>query len=60
MITTIALLTARPGMPCEECVDYYENRHVPLILSLAPPPLVYSRTYLPAPEDRRFPADFES
>src|ERR1700746_3138353 len=33
-------------MAAEEFVDYYENHHVPLILSLAPPPVVYKRHYL--------------
>jgi hypothetical protein len=43
----------------EEFVDYYENHHVPLILSLAPAPAAYSRTYLPASAGRRFEADFD-
>jgi hypothetical protein len=32
---------------------------VPLILSLAPAPVAYSRTYLPAAAERRFEADFD-
>jgi EthD domain len=59
MITTIALLKARPGMTHNEFVDYYENHHVPLILSVAPAPSAYSRTYLPAAVERRFEADFD-
>ena len=59
MITTIALLKARSGMTHDEFVDYYENHHVPLILSLAPAPPAYSRTYLPAAVERRFEADFD-
>jgi uncharacterized protein (TIGR02118 family) len=27
-------------------IDYYENHHVPLVLSLAPMPRVYKRNYL--------------
>jgi hypothetical protein len=59
MITAIALLKARPGMTHDKFVDYYENYHVPLILSLAPAPAAYSRTYLPAAAERRFEADFD-
>ncbi|MEW1645116.1 EthD domain-containing protein [Streptomyces sp. NPDC091219] len=59
MITTIALLKARPGIAHDEFVDHYENHHVPLILSLAPAPTAYSRTYLPAPEERGAEADFD-
>jgi EthD domain-containing protein len=38
MITSIALLKARDGLSRDELIDYYENHHVPLILSLAPAP----------------------
>lgn len=48
-----------PGMTHDEFVDYYENHHVALILSAAPAPHAYSRSYLPAASDRRFPADFD-
>jgi EthD domain len=43
----------------DEFVDYYERRHVPLILSLAPAPAYYARNYLPAAQDRRWSADFD-
>jgi hypothetical protein len=59
MITAIALLRARPGMTHDEFVDYYENHHVPLILSVAPAPPAYSRAYLPPTAGRRFEADFD-
>ena len=42
----LSYLVKRDGMVTEEFVDYYENHHVPLILSLAPPPMVYKRHYL--------------
>jgi hypothetical protein len=42
----LSYLVKREGMSPEEFVDYYENHHVPLILSLAPPPVVYKRHYL--------------
>jgi uncharacterized protein (TIGR02118 family) len=41
----LAFLTKRVGMETSDFVDYYENRHVPLILKLATPPLVYKRHY---------------
>ena len=47
MIITLALLRARAGLSRDELVDYYENHHVPLILSLAPAPAYYARNYLP-------------
>ncbi|WP_231114439.1 EthD domain-containing protein [Lentzea aerocolonigenes] len=47
MITTMAFLKAREGLSRSELVDYYENHHVPLILSLAPAPAYYARNYLP-------------
>jgi hypothetical protein len=41
-----AYLTRREGSTREEFIDYYENHHVPLVLSLAPMPRVYKRNYL--------------
>lgn len=46
MFKVLSYLVKRDGMTSEEFVDYYENHHVPLILSLAPPPAVYKRHYL--------------
>jgi hypothetical protein len=59
VITSIALLKARPGLTRAELIDYYENHHVPLILSLAPAPDYYTRNYLPETDRRGFPADFD-
>jgi hypothetical protein len=42
----LSYLVKREGMSADEFIDYYENHHVPLILSLAPPPEVYKRHYL--------------
>jgi hypothetical protein len=42
----LSYLVKREGMSAGEFLDYYENHHVPLILSLAPPPEVYKRHYL--------------
>ena len=46
MLKILSYLVKRDGMAIEEFVEYYENHHVPLILSLAPPPEVYKRHYL--------------
>jgi hypothetical protein len=46
MFKTFAFLARKPGMTTEAFIDYYENHHVPLICSLAPPPAVYRRNYL--------------
>lgn len=59
MITSIALLKARDGLNREDFIDYYENHHVPLILSLAPAPAYYVRNYLPEAGERAFEADFD-
>ena len=59
MIVSIALLKAREGLSRAEFADYYENHHVPLILSVAPAPEYYARNYLPEADERGFPADFD-
>jgi uncharacterized protein (TIGR02118 family) len=46
MFKVFAYLTRRPGTTREEFIDYYENRHVPLVLSLASTPRVYKRNYV--------------
>ena len=46
MLKILSYLVKAEGMSAEAFVDYYENHHVPLILSLAPPPVVYKRHYL--------------
>ena len=59
MITVMALLKSRTGMSRDEFIDYYENHHVPLVLSRAPAPSYYTRNYLPVVADRRDQADFD-
>ncbi|MEU3642288.1 EthD domain-containing protein [Lentzea sp. NPDC034063] len=59
MTTIMALLKARAGMSRDEFVDYYENHHVPLVLSLAPAPVRYARNYLPEAGERGLPAEFD-
>jgi hypothetical protein len=47
MLKFFAYLTRRDGLETQELIDYYENHHVPLVLSLASsPPVVYKRNYL--------------
>jgi hypothetical protein len=47
MLKVFAYLTKRQGLEPEELIDYYENHHVPLVLSfVSAPPLVYKRNYL--------------
>ena len=45
-IKVIAMLARKPGLSETEFVDYYENRHAPLILSIAPQIRDYRRNYL--------------
>ena len=46
MLKLFAFLAKRADLDARAFRDYYEKHHVPLICSLAPPPLVYKRNYL--------------
>lgn len=46
MIKTIAFLKRKPGMSQEAFERYYETRHAPLILSIAPQICDYRRNFL--------------
>jgi EthD domain len=47
MLKVLAFLTKRKGLGTGELIDYYENHHVPLVLSLvSATPSVYKRNYL--------------
>jgi hypothetical protein len=46
MLKVFAFLTKREDMGARAFIDYYENNHVPLVLSIAPTPTVYKRNYL--------------
>ncbi len=46
MYRVLAFLTKRAGMKMEDFIEYYENKHVRLINSLAPTPIVYKRRYV--------------
>ena len=62
MLKILAFLTKTEGMRMQDFIDYYENKHVPLICSLAPTPIVYKRRYLVRGEEltkRGGAADFD-
>jgi 3-hydroxyacyl-CoA dehydrogenase len=46
MYKTIAFLKRKAGMSREAFIDYYESKHVPLILSIAPQVCDYRRSFL--------------
>jgi uncharacterized protein (TIGR02118 family) len=46
MLKVFGFLTKRKDLETEAFIDYYENHHVPLVLSLAPTPAIYKRNYL--------------
>ena len=46
MIKTIAFLKRKPGLSREAFIHYYETRHAPLILSIAPQICDYRRNFL--------------
>ncbi len=46
MVKVFAFLTRRNGLSTEAFIEHYENKHVPLVLSLAPAPLIYKRNYV--------------
>jgi hypothetical protein len=46
MVKVFAFLTRRNGIDTQAFIDHYENQHVPLVLSLAPAPLIYKRNYV--------------
>lgn len=46
MIKTIAFLKRKAGLSREDFIRYYETRHAPLILSIAPQICDYRRNYL--------------
>jgi uncharacterized protein (TIGR02118 family) len=46
MLKVFGFLTKREDLETQAFIDYYENHHVPLVLSLAPTPAKYKRNYL--------------
>jgi uncharacterized protein (TIGR02118 family) len=51
MLKVFAFLTKREGMETQAFIEHYEQRHVPLVLSLVPAPIVYKRNYLVRSDD---------
>jgi hypothetical protein len=45
VLQVFAYPSKKPGLDTQGFIDYYENHHVPLVLSLAPAPPVYKRNY---------------
>ena len=46
MFKILAFLTKRADLDDAQFVDYYENRHIPFVMGLAPGPTLYKRRYL--------------
>jgi EthD domain len=46
MLKVLSFLSKRDDIDTGPFIDYYENGHVPLVLSLATTPTVYKRNYL--------------
>jgi hypothetical protein len=59
LLKVMAFLVKRPEISLPKLIDYYENHHVPLILSLAPAPTTYKRNFITRPphESRRDDVD---
>lgn len=54
-IKIMAFLVKRHYVTNDELIEHYESRHVPLILSLDPPPLTYRRNFLRLEDTRAAP-----
>ena len=46
MFKVFAFLSKRSDLTPEAFRDYYEDHHIPLVLSLAPMPAIYKRNYI--------------
>jgi hypothetical protein len=46
MFKLFAFLTKRADLSMDAFIDHYESRHAPLVLEVAPAPLLYRRRYL--------------
>jgi uncharacterized protein (TIGR02118 family) len=57
MIKAVAFITKKAGMERQAFIDYYENRHVPLVCSLVPVPPVFKRSYLVRGDDFNIEGD---
>ncbi|WP_340315461.1 EthD domain-containing protein [Rhizorhabdus argentea] len=45
-VKVMCLLRRKPGLSLEEFIEYYENKHVPLILRILPYQADYRRNYV--------------
>jgi hypothetical protein len=62
MFYVISFLSKRPDLTLSQFKDYYETQHVPLVLSLAKAPAIYTRRFIDQtqPYDRaQPPIDFD-
>jgi hypothetical protein len=59
MLKVMAFLVKKQGLDTADLIEYYETRHVPLILSLAPAPTTYKRNYLRRETPTTGPDDFD-
>jgi len=46
MYKVISFLTKKDGLTLLEFQEYYENHHIPLVLSIAKAPILYKRRYI--------------
>jgi hypothetical protein len=63
MLRVFSFVSKRHDITVAEFIDHYENHHVPLILSLAPAPLIYKRHYVSRQDDPdlgHFDLDFDA
>jgi EthD domain len=51
MLKVLSFHSKREGMEMRALIEYYENYHLPLVLSLAWGPIVYKRNYLTRGDD---------
>jgi uncharacterized protein (TIGR02118 family) len=59
MLKVMAFLVKKQGLDTADLIEYYETRHVPLILSVAPAPTTYKRNYLVRDSTTAGPDDFD-
>jgi uncharacterized protein (TIGR02118 family) len=51
MFKVLAFLSKKDGVDLKDFIDYYENKHVPLVCSLMAMPSVYKRRYIVRDEE---------
>lgn len=53
MFKFMVLIKKKPGMTRDEFIDYYENKHAPLLQRIMPPIGTYRRNYVQYDDDLR-------